>query len=284
MELLAVILLFIFIIAGHEAGHALAARAFGVGIKKFSIGIGPGITIFRTKNFPVVFSPIILGGYIIMKSRYMPEEEQAAIAGTCYEDALYWKKMVILSAGVLMNLLTAVILLSILFIFFPGAEVQALGQRFVVRIVEEPYLAPLLAAKYTFALFGQICLGIVAAVPEIILNVWKIMTTLNPQAGRGLIGAFRGGAEAASFNAASFVFLGYFFSVIVAAFNILPLGFLDGGIMLTQTVEKIFGSGRPVKIAQTIIKIIGFVFLLSLLLLSCGSDIADVTRAVRSHF
>ncbi len=284
MDFLAVILLFIFIIGSHEAGHASAAVAFGVGIKKFSIGIGPGITIFRTKNFPIVFSPLLLGGYIIMKSRAMPEEEQKAITGICCEDAPYWKRMIIFAAGVLMNLACAVILLSILFIFFPNAEVGALGQKFRVRIVEDAYLAPLLAAKYTLSLFGQIILGIITAVPKIFTSVWEMITTLNPQSGRGIIGAFRSGADAASFSAASFIFIGYFFSVIMAALNILPLGFLDGGIIMTQTIERIFGNKRPIKIAQTIIKIIGLAFIFSLLFLSCGSDIADVVRSIRSFF
>lgn len=133
MEFVAAVLLFIFIISSHEAGHAVAARGFGVGIKKFSVGIGPEITIFRTKNFPIVFSPIIVGGYVMLKSKHMPEEDQKNINGICYEDAAYWKRMIILSAGVAMNLLSAMIILCLLFTFYQGERVSFLNSSFTLR-------------------------------------------------------------------------------------------------------------------------------------------------------
>jgi regulator of sigma E protease len=39
----------------HEAGHYLIARAFGIRVARFSIGIGPAIVTYRAKGSPTVF-------------------------------------------------------------------------------------------------------------------------------------------------------------------------------------------------------------------------------------
>jgi regulator of sigma E protease len=39
----------------HEAGHYLIARAFGIRVARFSIGIGPAIVTYRPKGSPTVF-------------------------------------------------------------------------------------------------------------------------------------------------------------------------------------------------------------------------------------
>ncbi|MDD5264529.1 MAG: site-2 protease family protein, partial [Candidatus Bipolaricaulis sp.] len=50
----------------HEAGHFLAARAFGVYVREFAIGIGP--TLLSTKRTSTKYSLrlIPIGGYVLM--------------------------------------------------------------------------------------------------------------------------------------------------------------------------------------------------------------------------
>jgi regulator of sigma E protease len=87
-------------------------------------------------------------------------------------------------------------------------------------------------------------------------------------------------ADAAEAGAPSYLFTGYLFSVAVAAFNILPLGILDGGHMAIYTVERIFGNGLPVRIFRTAVTVVGIAFLVAALLLTLGGDIVDIWSAL----
>lgn len=276
------LLMLICLIVIHESGHAMAARLCGVGIKKFSIGFGPGITLFRTKNFPVVLAPLILGGYVMIKSKGMKPEDLAGTPGLCLEDVSYWKKIFIFSAGVIMNLVSAVAMLTALFVFFPGERVNFMGIAFPIRNdVSSWYQAPLAAAWSTAELFADMLSAIFRAVPIFISQFIETVVHLSPQPGAGVIGTMRITETAAANGAASFLFTAYFVSVILAAVNILPLGMLDGGHIAIQTIEKIFGTGKAVRIAQFIIFLIGAAFIAVLMLIMVGSDIADVFRMLK---
>lgn len=286
MALVAAILLLVFIITVHEAGHAAAARAFGVGVKKFSIGVGPGITLFRTKTFPVVFSPLVIGGYVIMKGKGMSEEEREKIPGICFEDAAYWKRMIILAAGVAMNMLTAVVALSLLLAFYQGERIEFLnGTVFVLRNdISHWYEIPAIAVQST----AEMVINIIANFFKVILQIFgqtaRMVTTFSANPDAGMVGTIKKSAEAAEAGVPSFLFLAYFISVIVGTLNILPFGMLDGGHIAIQTIERFFGKGLPVRIAQKIIVIFGIVFILTMFLLMIGSDLAAAIKAARDIF
>jgi regulator of sigma E protease len=55
MQLLLAILGISLLVIVHEAGHYLAARAFGMRVLRFSIGFGPVIAKFQPKNSPTIF-------------------------------------------------------------------------------------------------------------------------------------------------------------------------------------------------------------------------------------
>ena len=52
----------------HELGHFLAARAFGVGVNEFSIGMGPTLFSKKGKKYDTVYSlrALPIGGYVSM--------------------------------------------------------------------------------------------------------------------------------------------------------------------------------------------------------------------------
>lgn len=94
----------------HEFGHFLVARLFGVGVEKFSLGFGPrligkkvGITDYRISAIP-------LGGYVKM----VGEEPDAEIAPEdipiSFTHKHVAKRMLIVAAGPVFNLLLAVII------------------------------------------------------------------------------------------------------------------------------------------------------------------------------
>ena len=68
MVILFAILMFGFLITIHEFGHYLFARIFKVGVKEFSVGMGPKIISHRSKKTNILYSLRLLpfGGYVSM--------------------------------------------------------------------------------------------------------------------------------------------------------------------------------------------------------------------------
>lgn len=94
----------------HELGHAIVARRNGVVVEEFGIGFPPRAYKKKLKNgvlFTLNWLP--LGGFVKLKG-----EHDAASAKGDYGAATFWQKTKILLAGVVVNWLTAVILLTIL--------------------------------------------------------------------------------------------------------------------------------------------------------------------------
>ncbi len=324
MEVLWGFFLLIAIVVIHEAGHAIAARAFGVGVLKFSIGFGPGITIWKGKNFPIILSPLLLGGYVSLKSvgpayalakaysdlnklhselerqQADPVKSQKLTAkitalekkiaemtataekhsktnGICLEDAAYWKRMVIFVAGVTSNLISAIIMLTIVYAFADGAKVTLFGLSTIISAgVNEWYMIPVQAASRTMQMFFFVLGRLFLIVPALAGPVYETVVHQAPTPHTGVIGMLQIGANAATAGWASYLMMAHFFSVIIAAFNLLPLGILDGGQIAVGTVARIFGYGKILKVFQAVIMIFGIVLLAALLLLTVGSDIVDV--------
>jgi len=113
LNIIAVIFVFSVLVIIHELGHFLAARWMGVRVEKFSIGFPP--TIYRKKLGETEFSisAIPLGGYVKMAG-FIDESMDENITGADYEfnSKPVWKRIVIITAGVIMNLVLAVALLT----------------------------------------------------------------------------------------------------------------------------------------------------------------------------
>ena len=109
----------------HEFGHFLIARLFGVGVEKFSLGFGPrligkkiGITDYRISAIP-------LGGYVKM----IGEEADAEIAPEdiplSFTHKHVAKRMLIVVAGPVFNILLAVLIFFGIFFFFGNLDFKA---------------------------------------------------------------------------------------------------------------------------------------------------------------
>jgi regulator of sigma E protease len=92
----------------HEWGHMIVARWCGVRIKEFSVGMGP--LIFKKQKGDTQYSLRLLplGGYCMMEG-----EEEAVDSPTSYSSKTYPQKIAILLAGVTMNVIIAVIAVSV---------------------------------------------------------------------------------------------------------------------------------------------------------------------------
>ena len=113
------LLMFGLLIAVHEFGHFAAAKLFGVQVNEFSIGMGPallkrqrGETLYSLRLFPV-------GGYCAMEG----EDEEAPDNPRALGSAAGWKQAVILVAGALMNFLTGLLIVLILYAGSAGFKI-----------------------------------------------------------------------------------------------------------------------------------------------------------------
>lgn len=113
MSLLLLILgliLFIGLVVVHEFGHFIMARRNGVGVEEFGIFFPPRLYKRRMKggwNFTI--NAIPLGGFVKLKGEHDSDTEPGSFGA-----ATLPVKSKIMAAGVVMNLLTALVLFTIL--------------------------------------------------------------------------------------------------------------------------------------------------------------------------
>jgi regulator of sigma E protease len=116
------LLMFIGLVVVHEFGHFIMARRGGVKVEEFGIGFPPRMLGRKMKDgwiFSINLLP--LGGFVRLKGEHDADKEK----GT-YGAASLGTKTKIMAAGVVMNLLTAFILLTAL--SWAGTPVLVCGQ------------------------------------------------------------------------------------------------------------------------------------------------------------
>ncbi len=125
--MLITILAFLFILAFcitiHEFGHFIVAKLFHIPVEKFSIGFGP--PLFRKKigetDFRIAYFP--LGGYVKMageeEGKILKTEEESEKSGVPdFYDAPIYKRILVIFAGPLFNIISAIIVLFLTFSIF----------------------------------------------------------------------------------------------------------------------------------------------------------------------
>ena len=102
------IILFCVMIFPHELGHYIAAKRLGVKVNEFAFGMGPviwkkqkGETLHSIRLFPI-------GGFCSMEGEDEDSDEPRA-----FNNKKPWQKIIILAAGSFMNVLCAILIMSI---------------------------------------------------------------------------------------------------------------------------------------------------------------------------
>ena len=111
LYIIVALLVFGLLIFIHELGHFLAARACGVAVKEFAIGMGPRIFSWRSKKYDTEYGLRLLpiGGYVSMVGE---DEDSDSEKAFCNKSV--WKRMAIILAGPAMNILLGFILMVVL--------------------------------------------------------------------------------------------------------------------------------------------------------------------------
>lgn len=109
--LLIMFLVFGILVFIHEFGHFMTARLCGVSIKEFAVGMGPTVFSWHSKKYGTKYGLRLLpiGGFVSM----VGEDEESTETGAFCNQKI-WKRMLIVLAGPLMNLLLGFILMTVL--------------------------------------------------------------------------------------------------------------------------------------------------------------------------
>ena len=120
------ILLFIIsltaLIAIHEAGHLAMAKLFNVYCQEYSIGFGPALLKKKRKGGETYFCirAIPFGGYVSMYGEDVELEDGVEVPHErSLEGIKKWKKVLVVSAGVILNAIVAFILIFVSNVAFP---------------------------------------------------------------------------------------------------------------------------------------------------------------------
>jgi regulator of sigma E protease len=94
----------------HELGHFVAAKAFGVYVKEFSLGFGPKLLSFKRGETTYCIKAFPLGGYVAMFGEEVSLEGIDVPRSRSLLGISKPKRAVIMSAGVILNFILAFVL------------------------------------------------------------------------------------------------------------------------------------------------------------------------------
>ena len=93
----------------HELGHFVAAKAFGIKVLEFAVGFPPRIKgmVWKRGETEYTVNWLPLGGYVRLLGEEDPSDPRSLAAASA------WKRLIVLYAGVAMNVVAAIVLFSI---------------------------------------------------------------------------------------------------------------------------------------------------------------------------
>lgn len=224
-----------FLVLIHEAGHFLVARLCKIKVQEFAIGFGPIIWKKETKNTKYAVRLIPLGGFVNM----LGEEEQSDEEGS-FSKASVPKRIAIVAAGGLVNIIFAILLYVILLWIITGNFIVAIGS----------------SGDLVIAMWDTIKLLFTGGV-----SVDNLM---------GPIGISQVVAQTS--GVIDFLYIMAIISVSLGFTNLLPFPPLDGGKILIYIIEAI--RRKPMKQDFELkLQMLGFLVLITLSIYVAVNDV-----------
>lgn len=234
-----IIFLLGFLVLIHEGGHFLTAKLCKVKVNEFSIGFGP--VIWRSKNTLTQYSLrlIPLGGFVSMEG----EEERSDAEGS-FSEAGIIKRIAIVLAGGLVNIIFGIIVYFVLVII--KTDIQS-----ALYYTKEFLFSVFDSLKLLFT--GQVTVNQLTGpvgISNIIINTSGI---------------------------GNYIYMLALISVSLGVTNLLPFPPLDGGKVVLLIIEGI--RKKPLKEKVEIqIQMLGFLLLIAL---SVFVTYNDITRVIQ---
>ena len=278
--ILAAILIFGVLIAVHELGHFLAAKACGVRVNEFAIGMGPALFKKTRGDTTYALRLLPIGGFCAMEGEEEDSDDPAAL-----NNQGFWRKLLIFAAGALMNFLTGLVIILVLY-----AGVKAVNVPVIHGFADG---CPLESASglqvgdrilsidgeriYTFSdvslLLGRNKTG---DFDLVIRRDGQKLRLENFHMERGEYLDQSGQSENARAAAANIAYLAAFIAVNLAVMNLLPLPALDGGKIFFLVVNalslRIIRRQIPARF-ENYVHLAGFVLLMGFMLVITFHDV-----------
>lgn len=102
------------IVGIHEFGHFITAKKSGIQVNEFALGMGPKIFGFKKGETQYSLRLIPIGGYCAMEG-----EDEQSDNPRAFEKAKVWKRMIVVIAGAVMNILLGFILMFVVVVQQP---------------------------------------------------------------------------------------------------------------------------------------------------------------------
>lgn len=134
LTILALLVVLSVLILVHEFGHFIAAKSVDIAAPRFSLGLGPRVAGFRWGETDFVLSAIPLGGYVKMAGMGDDEAAEGLEGGAgnddppvdpsrTFDSKPLWARAWVISAGVIMNFLFAVLVFAAMGLFYGEAHI-----------------------------------------------------------------------------------------------------------------------------------------------------------------
>ena len=244
LTIFAIILFFVILIVPHELGHFIAAKTLGVKVNEFAFGMGPalfqkeiGETKYAVRAFPI-------GGYCALEGENEDTGDPRA-----FNSKPGWKKIIILSAGVTMNMVTAFLIFSIL--------IMALGKD------------PLTAVRYGAEATGNALKLIFDSLVELLSGGVSADDVAGP------VGIVTAVSNVTNQGVIQYFTLTAVMCINLALINILPFPALDGGRIVFVIIRKITGKMISDEM-EARVHAIGMILLLALIVFVSFKDIMRI--------
>ena len=108
-QILIAILIFGLLIFVHELGHFIAAKAVGVRVNGFSLGMGPRLFGFKIGETDFALRLLPIGGSCMMEG-----EDEDSEDGRAFNNKPVWARFIVLAAGSFMNFLLGIVIILLL--------------------------------------------------------------------------------------------------------------------------------------------------------------------------
>lgn len=223
-----------FLVLIHESGHFFVAKLCKVKVNEFAIGFGPTILKKKGKETLYALRLIPLGGFVSMEG----EEEQSDEEGS-FSKASIPKRIAIVAAGGLVNIIFAIITFWCLSVVYLGIEKSFVNVWYYLKSVGISIIQLFTGKVSMDDMMGPV--GISSVVSQ-------------------------------TSNIADFVYILSAISISLGITNLLPFPPLDGGKIVLLIIEGIRKKPFSQK-TEVMIQSIGFILLISLSIFVTYNDI-----------
>ena len=238
ITVLKIIIILGFLVLIHETGHFIVARLCKIKVNEFSIGFGPLIWKKETEKTRYAIRLIPLGGYVSM----LGEEERSDEEGS-FSKASIPKRIAIVAAGGLVNILFAIVLYVILVTVITGNFITGLtSSGDIINAMWESIKLIFTGGVTADNLVGPIGISEIVAQTTGLIDFFYIMAII---------------------------------SLSLGVTNLLPFPPLDGGKILIYIIEAI--RKKPLKEDFELqIQMIGFIALITLSIYVAVNDVGRI--------